>query len=54
MEMKEQNPFIGCLKGNPINNNFAPYDGKYYLWNNIWPDIYKEWLHRYHIVCLHG
>ena len=50
MEMKEQDPFIGCLKGNPINHNFAPYDGKYYLWNNIWPDIYKEWLHRYLIV----
>ena len=42
INLKPQNTFIGCLKGHPIDHKFAPYDGKYYLWDNIWPDIYKE------------
>ena len=29
------------LRGNPIELDNAPYFGKYYIWNDQWPLIYK-------------
>merc|ERR1711970_1546443 len=40
-DKKPTDPFVGCLKGSWISNDRAPLDGKYYLWNELWSNLYK-------------